>query len=164
MMGRLERMGRSERNGGVSQQRFLSVPPCTSYAETGVRNCSQSWEGINGVTELPYCRCNYHASPRNEAIWCHLCRWTAPNLCSVCFHLGSCACGSVPFCGGSPVAARWLCMACDWWCGTSPARRGGRKKTPKINGRQTWFFITMGMVGGEFWLWFRQRIHPSYGC
>lgn len=25
-------------------------------------------------------------------------------------------------------------------------------------------FITMGMVGGEFWLWFRQRIHLSYGC
>ena len=55
-------------------------------------------------------------------------------------------------------------MACDWWCGTSPAHRGGRKKTPKINGRQMRVFITMGMVGGEFWLWFRQRIHLSYRC
>lgn len=24
-------------------------------------------------------------------------------------------------------------------------------------------FIAMGMIGGEFWLWFRQRIHLSYG-
>lgn len=55
----------------------------------------------------------------------------------------------------------WLVT--DWWCGTSPAHRGGRKKTPKIICRQVWFLEPMGMIGGEFRLWFRQRIHLSYG-
>lgn len=164
MTGRLERMERSGRNDGVRQQRIVSVPPTSSCPAAGVRNCSKSQAGRSGVVGLPYCRCNYHASSRNEAIWCCLCRWTAPILCGICFHSGSCACGNVLLRGGSLAAARWLCMACDWYCGTSPAHRGGRRNMPEISDRQMYFFIAIEMVRGIFWLWLRQRIHLSYGC
>lgn len=38
MMGRLEKMGRSGRNGGVRQQRILSVPPVSFCPAASVRN------------------------------------------------------------------------------------------------------------------------------